>query len=211
MREQKIRGHNRRHKHIEDWRLENLNLRFDLIDQYNSDHINIIVHPWCDISIGNSIIPEPKAKTKRLLLKGLIDIYQSWKMQLDRMGKPYYLKIWLFEPRFSKSQVVCAIGDRIPYYENLFLKSYNIRNSVPENFEYIKNQNKTLSWNPYLDEDHFDNNEVGEPELYPTQRHFELSKIWFIRQLKKPHKTTNIDEKTELYSFRRGEIWIGGM
>ena len=111
MRQQKIRGFNRRFRDIDIWRSENLDLRLDLIEKYNGDHIDIVVHPWCDISIINSKIPEPKRVTKKLILNGLIDIYESWKVQLNNLGKPYYLKIWLFEPRFSKSQVVCAIAD----------------------------------------------------------------------------------------------------
>ncbi|RZJ74396.1 MAG: hypothetical protein EOO47_21235, partial [Flavobacterium sp.] len=162
MREQKIRGHNRRHKHIERWRLENLDLRFDLVEQYNNDHIDIVVHPWCDISIVKSIIPEPKGKTKRLILNGFINIYHSWKMQLYKMGKAYYLKIWVYDPRFSKSQVVCAIGDRISHYENLFLKSDDFRKLALGNFEYIKIKHENLSWSSYIDEEHLDNNTVGE-------------------------------------------------
>lgn len=210
VREQKIRGHNRRHKHIERWRLENLDLRFDLVEQYNNDHIDIVVHPWCDISIVNSIIPEPKGKTKRLILNGLINIYHSWKMQLDNMGKEYYLKIWLYEPRFSKSQVVCAIGDRISHYENLFLKSDDFRKLALGNFEYIKIKHENLSWSSYIDEEHLDNNTVGEPELYQTKMDFYKAKKWFTKQLKKPHRTTKIDEKTEKYSFNRGKILVVG-
>ncbi|GAB3230108.1 hypothetical protein J0A67_16260 [Algoriphagus aestuariicola] len=210
MRQQKIRGHRRRHKHIEEWRLKNLDLRLDLIQKYNGDHIDIVVHPWCDISIIDSAIPEPKGKTKYLMLSGLIDIYDSWKKQLDKIGQSYYLKIWLYEPRFSKSQVVCAVGDKISYYENIFFKSDNIARLEPNNFGPIKSRIENLNWDWRVDEDHFDNNEVGEPGLYSTLADFEESKKWFTRTLRKPHRTTKIDETTELYSFKRGCIWLGG-
>lgn len=122
MRNEKIRGHFRRHKQIDKWRQENLALNFDLLEKYNREYAEIIVHPWCDISIIKSAIPNPTRKTKKLILTGLLDIHDSWKKQLDKLGQPYCLKIWLFEPRFSQSQVVCAIKDKIDYYENNFYK-----------------------------------------------------------------------------------------
>lgn len=208
MRQQKIRGHKRRHRQIESWRLENLELRMDLINKYSSDYIDILVHPWCDISIINSKFPEPKRKTKQLILNALIDIHDSWKNQLDKIGQPYYLKIWLYNPRFSKSQVVCAIGDKINHYENLFYKCADTKEILTSNFGALKNRLEKFNWEHYFDENHYANNEVGEHELYATHKDFEERKNWFKRILKKPHRTTKIDEDTELYSFRQGDIWV---
>lgn len=213
MRKQKIRGHKRRHRHIEEWRLENLNLRFDLFEKYNGDHIDIVVHPWCDISIINSKIPEPKAKTKELMLSGLIDIYESWKKQLDKLGQPYYLKIWLYEPRFSKSQVVCGVGEKIDYYENVFFKPGERKKMKPNNYGQLKSKIESFNWDYHLDEDHYDNTEVGEPEMYASKQDYEDTKKWFAKLLKKPHRTNKFKEPigniTESYSFTRGEIWLG--
>lgn len=214
MKQQKIRGHKRRHRHIEEWKLENLNLRFDLIEKYNGDHIDIVVHPWCDISIINSKIPEPKAKTKELMLIGLIDIYESWKKQLDELGQPYYLKIWLYEPRFSKSQVVCGVGEKIEYYKNVFSKPDENKKLKPNNYGKLKGKIESFNWNYYLDEDNYDNTEVGESEMYASRQEYEDTKKWFAKLLKKPHRTNkfkdSIGDLTESYSFKRGDIWVGG-
>ena len=213
MRQQKIRGHKKRHLQIEEWRLKNLDLRLDLVEEYNGDHIDIVVHPWCDISITNSIIPEPKGKTKQLMLNGLIDIYHSWKEQLDKLGQPYYLKIWLFEPRFSKSQVVCAIGERIEFYKNNFFEPENKRSFELKNYGKLKNRLEKFNWDYRLDEDHYDNCEVGDPELYFSEQDYEETKIWFRKLLTKPHRTIKfkepIGDALESYSFRRGDLWIG--
>jgi hypothetical protein len=48
MRHQKIRGHNRRYRQIENWRLENIDLRTDLIEEYNGDHIDIVHYSSAD-------------------------------------------------------------------------------------------------------------------------------------------------------------------
>lgn len=213
MRQQKIRGFNRRFRDIDNWRLENLDLRLDLIEKYNGDHIDIVVHPWCDISIINSKIPEPKKKTKKLMLNGLIDIYESWKNQLDRLGKPYYLKIWLFEQRFSKSQVVCAVADRIDFYENNFFKPDFKKQFKPNNYGQLSGRLQKFDWDYRLDEDHYENNFVGESDLYASRQDYDDSIIWFNRLLKKPHRLTKFDEPigeaTESYSFNQGDLWIG--
>lgn len=211
MRKRKIRGHKRRHRNIEQWRLENLDLRLDLIEKYNYDHIDIVVHPWCDISIINSAFPEPKRQTKQLILNGLIDIYYSWKKQLDKIGQPYYLKIWLFEPRFSKSQVVCAIGDRIEYYGDLIFEPENGKKFKSAKYGNLKGRLDAFTWAHRLDEDHIENDYVGEPNQYLTDNDFLETKRWFGKTMKKPHRTTRLDDALEYYSFKKGDAWVGGV
>jgi hypothetical protein len=213
VKQHKIRGFNRRFRDIENWRLENLDLRLDLIEKHHREYCKIIVHPWCDISIINSKIPEPKRKAKNLILIGLLDIYESWKAQLDKLGKPYYLKIWIFEPRFSKSQVVCAIADKIEFYENNFFNPCFKNDFNTSNYGQLSDRLEKIDWEYRLDEDHYDNCEVGEPEMYATLQDYEESKIWFNRLIKKQHRMIELDEPigevTELYSFKRGDLWIG--
>jgi len=210
MKHQKIRGHNRRQKDIEQWRSENLDVRLNLIEESNYDYTKVIIHPWCDISIIKSDFPEPKGKTKQQMLNGLIDIYHSWKVQLDTIGQPYYLKIWLFEPRFSKSQVVCGIKDRIDRYDNLFFKPDEEKQLTTSNYGYLKEKLDKLTWDNYLDEDHFEDDYVGEPEQYRTYSDFTANKKWFTKTMKKSHRTTVFDDNREYYSFKKGDIWIGG-
>jgi len=68
MKLQKVRGQKRRSKQIERWTNNNLPLNIPVLSKYKNDHIEIIVHPWCDISIINSTIPEPKGKNKGEIL-----------------------------------------------------------------------------------------------------------------------------------------------
>jgi hypothetical protein len=209
MKYQKIRGHKRRQKAIEQWRLENLELRLDLIEKYHYDHIDIVVHPWCDITIIKSRFPEPNRKTKQLMLNGLLDIYNSLKNQLDKIGQPYYLKIWLFEPRFSNSQVVCAIGDRIGYYENMFFEPESVRQFQSANYGGLKKRLDALKWQNRLDEDHVENDYVGDSKEYITNNDFVETKIWFDKTMKKSHRTTKLDNSREYYSFKKGYVWLG--
>ena len=148
------------------------------------------------------------------MLNGLLDIYEDWKNQLDKLGQPYYLKIWLFEPRFSQSQVVCAVGENVDFYENTFFKPEERKNLNKNNYGKLKERLESFNWDYRLDEDHFDNTEVGEPEIYASKQDYEDTKKWFAKLLIKPHRTHKfkepIGDATESYSFKRGDLWLGG-
>lgn len=216
MRQKKIRGHNRRHKQIDNWRLDNLSLELNdyLLNEHDRYYAKISVHPWNGISLTNSVTPEPIGKTKQKMLSGLLDIYENWKTQLDNLGQPYYLKVWLFEPRFSQSQVVCAIGDNVDFYENTFHKPDTDKTIQLDNYGTLKTKLSKLNWDYRLDEDHYDNTEVGEPEIYSSKQDYEYTVKWFDKLLKKPHRKHKfkepIGEITESYSFKRGDLWLGG-
>jgi hypothetical protein len=214
MRTKKIRGHRRRHKQIDNWRLDNLSidLKDTLLNGSDRHYVKIGVHPWSGISITNSAIPEPTGKTKRKILTGLVDIYNNWKEQLNKLGQPFYLKIWLFEPRFSQSQVVCAIGDNIDFYKNTLFKPDSNKELTLDKYGPSSGLNK-LTWDYRLDEDQYDNCTVGEPGQYASRQDYEETEKWFKRILKKSHRTTKLKESigdiVEYYSFRRGDLWLG--
>lgn len=216
MRQKKIRGHNRRHKQIDNWRVDNLSLDLTdyLLNERDRYYAKIRVHPWSGLSLTNSVTPQPTRKTKQKMLNGLLDIYENWKTQLDKLGQPYYLKVWLFEPRFSQSQVVCAIGDNVGFYENTFFKPDTEKTIQLDSYGTIKTKLSKLNWDYRLDEDHYDNTEVGEPENYASRQDYEDTVKWFDKLLKTPHRTHKfkepIGEAKESYSFKRGDIWLGG-
>lgn len=213
MKTKKIRGHKRRWNDIDQWVENHKNLNLDYLKEYQRDYAKIRVHPWSGISLTNSQTPEPKGQTKTKILKGLIEIYDSWKTELDKLDVNYYLKTWLFRPRFASSQVVCAIGDYLDFYENTFFKPEDSKKLNPENYGTLKNEIEKFNWEYRLDEDHFDNSEPGDPELYTTKADYEEDKKWFEKTLKKPHRTTKfnepIGEATESYSFKEGDVWLG--
>jgi hypothetical protein len=216
MRQKKIRGHKRRWKQIENWRIDHLNLNLTdyLLSERDRYYAKIKVHPWSGLALTNSVTPQPTGKTKLKMLNGLLDIYEDWKGQLDKLGQPFYLKVWLFEPRFSQSQVVCAIGDNIDFYENTFFKPEKTLKLNTDDYGQLKNRLDNFTWDYRLDEDYYDNTEVGEPQFYASKQDFEETKKWFEQLLKTPHRTHKfkepIGDKTESYSFKRGNLWVSG-
>ncbi len=213
MRQRKIRGHNKIQKQVEIWRKANLQIDSDNLLNSRRDYVKISVSPFSNISLISSEIPHPKRKTKLLILSGLLDIYDSWKKQLDATGKPYYLKVWLFEDRISKSQVVCAVGDMLNFYDKTFSKTENnlqIKSSV---FGQLKDRIEKYSWEPFLDKDIFSDNDVGEPSMYKSTEDYIESKTWFTRKLKKTHRKEKFNDENgnaiQCYLFRRGKLWVG--
>ena len=213
MRIRKIRGHRRKWREIEKWTQNNKTLNEDFLNKYHNDYAEIIVHPWCDLSLTNSRLPELKGKTKKLILNGLIEIYNEWKKQLEQLNQDYYLKIWLFEPRFSKSQVVCGIKERIDFYNNNFYKPDN--NYKPKKINYINHISfQDFNWSLCFDEFYFDKSDLGTPDEYDSLGEYNENKIWYDNLFKKPYRTTKFKEPigsiTESYAFKQGYILVGG-
>ncbi|MFA8435423.1 MAG: hypothetical protein ACEPOZ_12965 [Marinifilaceae bacterium] len=213
MRSKKIRGHRRRWKDIDEWVLAHKALDMDYLRDYERDYAKIRVYPWSGISVTNSCIPEPKGETRRRILQGLIDIYWEWKRILDNTNEIYFLKIWLFEPRFSQSQVVCAIGESLEYYKDTFYKPNQGKPFRPERYGRLTSKMNEFQWDYRLDEDHIYSSELGEPEDYGCQDDYDEMKRWLQQMLRKPHRTTILNdvagETNEFYSFRKGKVWLG--
>lgn len=214
MRKRKIRGHRRRWKQIEMWEKFNLNLDLDILKKHGRDYTKIRIHPWSGLSFTNSQFAEPRGLTKRKMLNGLFAIYHHWKSQLDKLGEPYYLKIWLYDNRFSHSQVVCAVGDFSGFYRNTFNKCEKEGQINPNTYSNVnKGCVEGFSWECHLDEDYLDDSELGQPEEYDSLEEYLDYKKWIETLLKKPHKVYKhkeaIGATTESYIFERGKVWIG--
>ena len=138
----KIRGHKRRWGQIDNWITRESVLDVEYLKQNLYWYSDIAVHPWCDISLTRSQFPEPKGQTKKRILQGLENVYDNWKMELEKLSQPYYLKVWIYEPRFSKSQVVCAIDERIEHYKNVFNQS----NFKSEESDLLNKLNPGFKW-----------------------------------------------------------------
>ena len=213
MKTKKIRGHKKIWKDIEKWKNTNLNLDLKKLQQNERDYVKIWVHPYSSISLSNSQFPEPKAETKKRILNGLLDIYESWEQQLNKLNEPYYLKIWLYAPRFSNSQVVCSIGNSLNLYKNTFSIPENIMNFKNDYIGNIGDRMGNYNWEHRVDEEFLDNTQIGRLEDFATKKDYLENKKWFETKLKDPHRKTvynnPIGDITESYAFKLGDVWLG--
>ena len=210
MKYKKIRGLKKKVAKIQNWVEEYLKLDIEQLSEYKYHYSKVYVQPWDNISLNNSQIPEPKGKTKKEILNGLEKIYDSWKVELEKSEKPYYLKIWIYEPRVSKSQVVCAIGDRIEYYENLFEKvDYKKNNS-----SFTNSLSSEFKWESKIDEVQYWKSEL----LWPSEQYENIEECYSDRKLLKKLENGNYrkelidnpnEEKDIIYFLKKGKIWVG--
>ncbi len=204
----KIRGHKRRQVQIPKWIKHDTLIDFDHLVRNGYWYAKILVYPWCNISITNSKIPEPKSKTRDQLMHGLEKIYDAWKIQLEKLNEPYYLKIWLYEPNFSRSQVVCGIRERIERYEDLF-EPIDIPRRASDFYNKLS---PDFKWESFEEAEIWGENHLLDGPDEGSKYYKEG--LAFISQLKKAgFRTLKIEtEEGEdiLYIKRRGTVWVGG-
>lgn len=226
MKAKKRRGHKRIWRSIEQWKDANLPLDLDKMARRetherryakmstplfrNNAHFK---NPPNGILLIDHQNSEPRGKTKKKWLHALFEVYEGWKKQLDKTDKPYYLSIWLFEPRVSQSQVVCAIGKSIDFYKDHFRKPENEKALKTEYQEILKDNIKHFEWDHRIEEEHLDNTGIGDLEDFETTEDYLDFTQRFAMKMKQPHETILLEKPianiTERYVFKRGNVWMG--
>ena len=205
----KIRGHNRIQKAIEDWKSYHIELDLEYLEEVKRNYCKIWVSPFANISVTGSEIPSPKGKNRQLIIKGLLEIFSSWEKQLKTLNKPYYLAIWLFEPRLEKSQVVCAIDEMNDFYDNTFFRPEKGRNIPLQNYGTQRKELEKFNWTYALDEDYFYQSDIDlEQEMYSTKEDYIDTQKWYRRKIKEGVRKGNINDDT-FYAVKKGIVWIG--
>lgn len=129
---------------------------------------------------------------------------------MEKLNKSYYLKIWLYEPRISKSQVVCAIDYKIEYYENIFEKADFKQNSS----SFTNQMSSNFKWQPKVDEEHFWRNDL----LWPMDQYDKIKNAYADKRRLKKLESMNIKKEKTTYSngiediiffVPVGKIWTG--
>ncbi len=148
------------------------------------------------------------------MLSGLLDIHDSWKNQLDQHGEPYRLKLWLFDPWLSASQVVCEIGDiEGSFYTEIGYKPDYSRSIDLRTYGSLADRMSRFDWEYRWNEVAYDNTDKPDPADFSTLEEYEAEKRWFEKLLRKSHRTDrlppNFGKIEELYWFREGNVWIG--
>ena len=142
----KIRGNKRRLRQIENWKIKSLEIDLNYFLKTNKDYVKFRVFPWNPVAMSIHNYPNPKGKIRKKIIESFLEIYESWNVQLKELGKPYYLKIWLFEPAVYNSQVVCAINEKIEYYEDIFNKPIVKKTIQESNFVKTSNRIEEYNW-----------------------------------------------------------------
>lgn len=206
IRYKKIRGHKRIWKAIDNWVAQNKQLDIEYLQRNQRDYVKVWIQPFGNISVLNSEFAPPKGKTRQKLIAGLLEIHQHWKQELDKLNQPYYLRIWLYNNDVSNSQVVCAIGDCLHFYENTF---HN-----PEENKAFPLKDFGLQWEHRHFETHVTQLDIGKPDEYYSMKDFLDNKKRVEKIMKNPKTriTKYKDESgitTTYHSIKNTDVWLG--
>ena len=89
MKIKKIRGAKRRVRSIENWKVRHLTIDEKYFAEYSRDYVKFFVDPWASLLFSNSKFPQPNKIYKKLFIESLIEIYHSWKNQLEILNRPF--------------------------------------------------------------------------------------------------------------------------
>jgi hypothetical protein len=151
-----------------------------------------------------------KGLIRKRIVKLLFEIHDNWKIELEKLNKPYYLAIWLCEPQIIRSDVVCAIGERIEMYsENWFDKSEKDNSIIKEAYGKSQFQFNRFTWER---KNLYDTHESWEFDMpkgkYQTQKEYNYNRRYYSRIKKKCTKI--VDEKNyKTYYEKIGDVWVG--
>lgn len=193
--------------------MENLELKVSDLEKRSYCRCYIRYVLLSRVLLTKSSFKKPRGKIKAALLHALMDIYESWKIQLEKEDRPYYLKIWLYhQHRFTHSQVVCAVGEKARYYEKMF-KPAEPKQIILNNYGSIAERMQEFLWTKYYDEEGFHENFIGSIEDYARPEDYDKEKRWMEKKMKNPHRTAvqtyKSGEQYKVYFFKKGYFWVG--
>ncbi|MEQ1078959.1 MULTISPECIES: hypothetical protein [Acinetobacter] len=205
----KIRGEKRRIRKIKQWIDDHLDLDIAYLKRYQCEYVKFWVDPWNRLSLTNSQYPQPQGIYKELFFNGLLQIYMSWKEQLDFLDQPYYLKIWLFENDLKRSQVVCVIGEKIEHYQNLFEKSLDETSLSIVEWQEVSDMMKKVNWEKKIEITLYEKDWLGRTDDYKTQKNYEDTKKWFNNNVIEKYREVKRIDGDEYYIVETDNVWIG--
>ncbi|CAM4517052.1 hypothetical protein [Paenibacillus typhae] len=197
----KIRGWKRKIKQIEQWKQRHIDLDLEQLSFNNRNYVKIWIDPFYRLTRRN-----PPMWFSRLILEAMIEIYQSWFLQIKRLNEPFYLKIWLYNPNFIQSQIVIAFREYINYYDNTFDTSNEVKAFPSEWYGSIAGLEQ-FKWLLAIDSNKYWLSELKEdiPLGFKTAKGVEVIKN---KAYKCDTLTLNYGEDT-VYSVKVGDVWIG--
>ncbi len=212
MRNKKIRGLKRRQKTIDQWFEYHKNVDFEYLEQNNSYYVKTEIDPWWNLLTTSKY---PSNYRKQLFSK-LLNIYDLWRQQMQSNYDNFYLAIWVFDNRFIHSQVVTAIGERIEYYDNMWLHHEKSLKFPIYLFKEESARTNEYTWKSADDEDLLPESYFLDASIqeYHSAKHYYEDQRYYKRLLKRDTPTRMIrdnhgENPEKVFRVKRGNCWIG--
>ncbi|KMK75386.1 hypothetical protein AB990_17685 [Alkalihalobacillus pseudalcaliphilus] len=185
---------------MEIWKEQALHLDVDTLREYQRDYVKLWIDPFYSLEKRN-----PPHWYNQLLLEAMIDVYQEWNRKMEAENEEFYLKIWLFEPRFIQSQVVVAYREALHFYHHTFKKRENDKAFPFYQFHSLRDKLEQFDWSLHIDSDYYDENDLQGWLEEGLSSEKEISTI-----KRKASETIKNEYGNHLiYCMDKGDVWIG--
>ena len=151
-----------------------------------------------------------KGELRKKIIETLLKTYFEWKNELDKLNKEYYLAIWLYNPRMLKSEIVCAIDEKVNYYENeSFLASNKNSEFELNQFGLLSNELQKFTWDRKIDLDSVHEWEINFPkEQYESEKQNNKDQKFYNKLIREKFHVVEKDNE-KIYFHPKGDVWIG--
>ena len=154
----KVRGWPRQIARVEAWSRGFAAIDVDsLLQDRGRVDAKILISPWFRL-----VRRMPPTWLRRIMVDGLIRVFDGWHSQLESRDRSAYLGIWLVHPHFMESRVVAAVGTEADDCASLLTKAPPLRRFPSE----LGCGNPPLfskfDWAAHADQEFVDEDDVGE-------------------------------------------------
>ena len=127
-----------------------------------------------------------------------LDLHARWEAALAARGEPFYLALWVFHPRFHRTQLVAALGEGA--YEQAFLPAPGAPPRPPALYDAPDYDLGALAWTPGLDTSYVLQSDL---DAFPEDAR------WFERQRHRVADDHVASNGERVYALRAGTVWVG--
>jgi hypothetical protein len=175
---------------------------------FNSEKLTLNSYLNFQIDDCYNFIGETKGRTRTIILESLFNTFNIWRQELVKLHIPFYLAVWIYEPRLPKSEVVCAIDNKIDYYRTKVFDQAPNQNNYP-GYELFEPYRENLSWSKKIDYDYLEEWEVNFPkEQYENLEEWEKDQKRYKSIMADPDKIIE-GEKGKTFCTIIGKVWVG--
>lgn len=191
----KVRGWPRRLRRLEAFRERHRGLEASEIEA-GRGWVKLGLDPW------DRLVPrEPPVWLRRRMLDVLLDVHRSWHAGLEAheraTGESFDCQLWLFDPHFSRSQVVFAVGEERAWYREPFPAGPDVPPRPPALYDDSAYRLEALDWTPGL--------EVG----HAWASDLEADPAW-ARRVERAGVVHEVEAGHDRHvAYRVGRAWVG--
>ncbi|WP_055443590.1 hypothetical protein [Lacinutrix himadriensis] len=151
-----------------------------------------------------------KGELRKKIIETLLKTYFEWKNELDKLNKEYYLAIWLYNPRMLKSEIVCAIDEKITYYNHeSFLSNNKNPEFDPKQIEELSAKLEQFTWVKKFDLDSVREWEINFPKgQYESEKEYNKDQKFYNKLIREKFHVVEKDNE-KIYFHPKGDVWIG--